>query len=115
MTWYQRKGNKYGAKTCHYNGVSYHSKKEAGYAAELDLRVKAKDIKAWRRQVKVSLDMNGFHIANYFCDFVIEHNDGSEEYVEVKGFVTEIYRLKRLVLEATFLHDNPGIKYTVIT
>lgn len=112
--WYQRKGNKFGAKSSTYNGINYHSKKEAGYAAELDLLLKAGEIKEWTRQIKISLDVNGRHITNYYCDFRVITKDGSEELHEVKGFETEVYRLKRLLLEATYLFENPGIKYIVI-
>lgn len=115
MTWYQRRGSKYGAKTQQYEGRTYHSKKEAGYAASLDLLKKAGEIQGWEPQVKVSLDVNGRHICNYYCDFKVTMKDGSIELHEVKGFCTEVYRLKRLLLEATVLHDHPEIKYVVIT
>ena len=114
MTWFQRRGSKYGAKTQQYDGHTYHSKKEAGYAASLDLMKRAGEIKEWKRQVKISLDVNGMHIANYFCDFEVTMADGSTELHEVKGFDTEIYRLKRLLLEATLLKERPDIKYVVI-
>jgi hypothetical protein len=94
MTWYQKSGNKYHAKRHEYNGVVYHSKMEAAYAQELDLRVRGKDIKEWERQVKISLDVNGYHIANYYIDFVITHNDDTKEYVEIKGFETWEWRYK---------------------
>lgn len=90
------------------------SKFEAGYAAELDLRLKAGDIKAWERQFKISLDVNGRHICNYYCDFRILHNDGTYELVETKGVETETYRLKRKLLEAVWLPENLDHSYTVI-
>lgn len=98
----QRYGNKYGAKSHIYNGLSYHSKKEAGYAAELDIRKKAGDISDWERQIKISLDVNGHHIANYYVDFLILHNDQTREYVEVKGFETPEWKLKWSLFEALF-------------
>ena len=110
----QRYGNKYGAKSQTYDGLSYHSKKEAGYAQELDLRVKAKDIKSWRRQVKIPIEVNGFFICNYYIDFVITHNDGWEEWVEVKGFETEVWRLKWKLTEAIFDKDFPERVLTVV-
>jgi hypothetical protein len=58
--------------------------------------------------------MNGFHIANYYCDFLATFADDHQELIEVKGFETEIYRLKRKILEATYLHDHPEITYVVI-
>ncbi len=108
-----RYGSKYGAERQLYNGCTYHSKKEAGYAAELDLRKKAGDIKDWSRQVKISLDVNGHHITNYFVDFMIEHNDTSIEYVEVKGFSTDVWRLKWALFEALF-SSLPNVALTVV-
>jgi hypothetical protein len=43
-------------------------------------------------------------------DFRITHPDRSEEFIEVKGFPTPIWRLKRKLVEA--LH--PNIRYTVV-
>lgn len=111
--WYQKRGSKYGAKSTEYEGNVYHSKKEAGYAKELDLRVRAKDIKGWRRQVKIPLDVNGYHICNYYIDFIIEHNDGTLEYTEVKGFETDTWRMKWKLFEALY-GDREGIKLTVV-
>lgn len=105
-----KKRNKYGAIKQTYNGYSYHSKKEASYAAELDLRKKAKDIKDWKRQVKVEFNINGIHICNYFVDFVIIHNDGNEEWVEVKGFMTNIGLFKTRMFKALY----PKRKFTII-
>ena len=104
--------NKYSNKKTEHNGIYYHSKKEAGEAAELDLRKQAGDIKDWERQVKISLDVNGYHIANYFIDFVIYHNDESKEYLEIKGFETEVWRLKWKLFEALYSQDK-NIRLTV--
>ena len=90
------------------------AKKEAKYAEDLDWRVKGKDIKSWERQKKISLDVNGKHIANYYIDFVIHHNDGSREYVEVKGFATEVWRLKWKLFEALIDEIDPGMEITVV-
>lgn len=116
MTWYLRKGNKYHNISSTYDGIQYHSKKEAGYAAELNLRKKAGDIKDWERQVPLSLDVNGFHICNYYIDFIVHHNDGLLEYVEIKGFETDVWRLKFKLAEALLSERiNKGeIKLTVI-
>lgn len=113
--WYQRNSkNKYRSVSSSYNGIQFHSKAECAYAIELDMRKKAGDIKDWSRQIKVSLDVNGYHITNYFVDFEITHNDDSSELIEVKGFETEVWRLKRKLLEATYLFQNPLVKYTVV-
>lgn len=105
--------SKFGNVKSEHNGIQYHSKRECGYAAELDLRLKAKDIKSWERQIKISLDVNGYHIANYFIDFVIHHNDGIKEYVEVKGFETETWKLKWKLFESLYSGD-PMVKLTIV-
>lgn len=114
MIYYQRKQNKYNAKSIYYKGEFYHSKKEAAYAMELDLRVKAKEVIRWERQVKISLDIGDYHITNYFVDFRVYLKNGDIELTEVKGFETEIYRLKRKLLEAIYLPAHPEESYVVV-
>lgn len=116
MVYMQYSGNKYHAKSTQYAGQVYHSGLEASYAAELDLRVKAKDIKSWDRQIKLDLKINGQHITNYYIDFIIHHNDGSREFVETKGYATDLWRIKWLILEATFdnFKEHPDDKLSVI-
>ena len=105
--------SKYGNVKKIFGGRAYASKKEARYAQELELRIKAKDIKSWKPQVKIDLQSNGHHICNYYIDFMIEHNDGLIEYVEVKGFATEVWRLKWKLCEAQY-GKNPNYKLTIV-
>lgn len=108
-------GNKYGAKSQYYGGSFYHSTGERDYAQGLDLRLKAKDIKSWRRQVKIDLSVNGKHITFYYMDFEITHNDGSIELVEYKGMVTDSFRLKFSLLEALKEQIYPnGVTITLV-
>ena len=52
MVWVQKNRHSFSAaKRTDYNGAVYDSKLEAGYAQELDLRIRAKDLKSWERQV----------------------------------------------------------------
>ena len=95
-------GNKYRAKSTIYNDKTYHSKFEAGYAESLDWMLKNKEIKGWERQVKLELKVNGFHITNYYIDFIITHLDGTKEFVECKGYETNEWLTKWRLLEATF-------------
>lgn len=106
--------NKYGAVRQTYNGYSYHSKKEAAFAQELDWRVKAKDIKRWERQKKIELKVYEKLICNYFIDFVVYHNDDTKEYVEVKGFETDVWRLKWKLFEAIYKVKEPASKLTIV-
>ena len=116
MVYMQYNGNKYHSKTTQVDGITYHSKLEAAYAQELTLRQRAKDIKSWERQVKLDLKVNGQHITNYYIDFIVHHNDGSREFVEVKGFEQEVWKMKWKILEATFedFKEHPDDRLTVI-
>ena len=51
------------------DGITFHSKKEANRWSELQLLVRAGEIRDLKRQVKYSLDVNGVHICNYYADF----------------------------------------------
>jgi hypothetical protein len=110
---YFRTRTKYNNKRSEYNGGFYHSKFESKVAQDLDLKKHAGEIKSWERQVKISLDVNGYHICNYYMDFVITHNDGNLEYLEVKGFFTEVFKLKWKLFEALY-KDKPDIILTVL-
>jgi hypothetical protein len=87
------------------------SKFEAGRAQELELLKRAGEIKDFREQVKIPLEVNGYHICNYFIDFVVDHNDGTTEYIETKGYATDVWKLKWKMFEA--LYDKPDTKLTV--
>lgn len=104
------KRNKFNAQTASYNGYTYHSKKEASYAMELDWRVKAKEVRSWTRQHKFELYVNGNFICNYYIDFRAEMKDGSFEYIEVKGFETDVWRLKWRITESIFDELTKGEK-----
>lgn len=88
------------------------SKFEAGKARELGLLQKAGEIKSFQEQVKIPLVVNGYLIANYYIDFVIEHNDGTTEYLETKGYATDTWRLKWKLFEALY-SDMPNVVLAV--
>ena len=98
--------NKYGARTCSYGGSIYHSRREAAFAMELDAlkaaRSKKERVSEWKRQVKVSLDVNGKHVCNYYVDFKVTYADGREEWIEVKGFTTPEFKLKERLFRAIY-------------
>jgi hypothetical protein len=109
--------NKYHAKKTEYNGVLYHSQREAAYAVELDLlkRARGKDrIASWRRQIRIPLLVNGMKICDYVVDFELTFPDGSIELVEIKGFETAIFKLKLKLFRASWLRDNPTVKYSIV-
>jgi len=100
MTWTQRRGSKYGAKKTVTGGRQYDSKKEAGYSQTLRLRLIAGEIKEVRPQVTLRLFCYGVRVCNYRMDFVVVTKDGTIELHEVKGFATDVWKLKWKILEA---------------
>jgi len=99
--------NKYRNVKQTYKGYSYMSKREAQKAFELDMLLKAGEIKSWERQKKIELfGENGSHICNYYIDFVIHHNDGTTEFTEIKGFRTDVWRLKWKLFEDKYGKDH---------
>ncbi len=93
-----------------YNGRQYHSKAEAEYAQQLDFLKKAGAVAAWIHQVSMDIKVNEVPICKVVVDFQVWHSDGTVEYVEIKGFETATWRLKKRLLLACY----PGICYTVI-
>lgn len=98
----EEKRAKYHNRPQTYNGITYHSSLESYYAAELDWRVKSKELVSWERQVKLDLRVNGEHITNYYMDFVELYPDGHRQFTECKGLEMEVWKMKWRILEATF-------------
>lgn len=110
--------NKYGAIRQTYDGYSYDSKFEAHCAHELDLLVKAKQIKGWDRQFKVEMIAYNEHgepvmRKNHKIDFRIHELDGTFRLIEAKGVETQDYKDRREWLEKLWLPVNPDYTYEV--
>ena len=92
--------NKYNARKTKYNGRYYDSALEAAYAENLDWLIKAGEIEKWEPQHKIDLRVNEVHIANYYVDFKVFYPDGHHEYHEVKGYETDVWRMKWRLAQA---------------
>lgn len=101
------------AKKTVVDGIKYDSKFEASYARDLQLQAKAKQIAGFEAHVRLPLIVNGFHVSDYYIDFVVDHLDGTKEYVETKGLKTAVWVLKWKCLEA-MTHDDPMIRMTLV-
>lgn len=106
--------NKYGAKKTNFGGRKYDSKGEAGYAEQLEWRKKAGEIKEIIPQFKVSLDVEGKHICNYYVDFKVITKYDSVEFHEYKGYATEVWKMKWKLFEALIDKIEPGAELIVI-
>lgn len=96
------KGNstKYGNKWCIIDGIKFQSIKEGGYYQFLKSEKQQKKIKDFKRQVTFRLEVNGTLVCRYIADFVVTYNDGSKKVIDVKGFKTDVYKLKKSLMFA---------------
>lgn len=109
-----KKKNKYGAKKQSYNGNKYDSTFEAKVAEELDWRLKAGELIEVRRQVKCTLNVRTVFITNYYVDFRTVDKHGQVNYIEVKGFETAEWKLKKRLFIALLPVMDPGATYEII-
>lgn len=101
-----RTKSKYNNKSKYYRGRLYDSIREANHAEELDWRIKAGEIKEVIPQFKIEIKIGGKHICNYYIDFKVVKSDNEIEYHEVKGFETDLWRLKWKLAEALYPEYN---------
>jgi hypothetical protein len=99
---YGRHHSKFHSQWTEYKGVKYASKREAAYAAELDLLIKAKQIKNWRRQVRFPLIVNEIPVSTYVVDFEVILPNGLCELHETKGYKTDVFKLKFALFKALY-------------
>ena len=109
----QRRAGKYGVARAAdrvFEGQLYDSKLEMAYAQRLEamrgaavLHYRVKDVV---RQVSVKLEVNGILICRYIMDFVVTYGDGRIEWVEVKGFETDVWKLKAALFRAIYPERN---------
>ena len=89
---------KYNNQKTIYKGKKYDSKKEAQYAAYLENEKKAGRVKKIEEQVKLYIIPPGngrVRALCYIADFKVTFCDNSVVYYDVKGFKTEVYKLKK--------------------
>ena len=113
---YTTRYSKFGAKKTEYKGRKYDSKYEAKVAYELDMRLMAGEFVSVEPQCRIKLYCylpNGERadLFTYICDFKCERPDGSFLLVEAKGYVTDIYRTKRKILDLVWLPDHPEYSF----
>jgi hypothetical protein len=90
------------------DGIVFDSKAEARRYAELNLLEKNNEISDLRLQPEFDCVVNGQKICTYKADFdywIREEFSPDDKYIveDVKGFRTQVYRLKKKLVEA--LHD----------
>lgn len=105
---------KYGNQKSVVDGIKFDSQKEARYYQELKLLKRAGEIEDFELQPEFVL-LPGFKTGDgakireikYRADFKIIHKDGTIEVVDVKGYKTEVYKLKKKL----FLYRFPWVRF----
>jgi hypothetical protein len=111
------KSSKFGNVKVEIDGYKFDSRKESEFYGSLKIKKQAGLIKDFKMQVPYNIVVNNIHIANYFLDFEVENNDGTIEYIDIKGkdkktnkFIkTGVFALKKRLVEAIY-----GIKISMI-
>lgn len=98
------RGGKFGNIRRHeVDGIVFHSPIEARRYTDLRQRERLGEISSLERQVPYRFDEQGRHCFTYLADFVYVVTATGETVVEdVKGMPTDIYRLKKKLIEARF-------------
>ena len=87
--------SKYNSKKIQVDGITFDSKDEAKYYEALKIRKAKGEILNFELQPRFTLTnsfkKNGktYRAITYTPDFTVYHNDGSVEYVDVKGMTTQ--------------------------
>jgi hypothetical protein len=95
-----RRRSKFGNVRTEVDGIKFHSKKEAArYEVLRDMQA-AGSVTNLRLQVPFRLFVNGKLVCKYISDFVYTNADGVEIVEDVKGRLTDVYRLKKKLMKA---------------
>ena len=102
---------KYNNKKPEIDGVTFDSQKEANYYVKLKLMKRAGKVERFELQPEfVLLDPKNDRVTGrgikYRADFKIVWEDGLEEIIDVKGYKTNIYKLKKKLLLARYPEIN---------
>ena len=112
----RRTKSKYGNKKVKIDGLTFDSKAEALYYSELKIRQKTGEILFFRVQPRYRL-LDGFEKdgkrhrpIDYIADFEIHHKDGSIEVVDIKGYKTDVFRIKEKMFNKKYPHKLSVLK-----
>lgn len=79
------------------DGIRFDSKKEAEYYKKLKLLQESGEVSFFLRQVPIH-----FSGGKYVADFLVVYADGTAKIVDVKGVETEVFKLKKRIIEAEY-------------
>lgn len=97
--------SKYNAKKIEIDGIEFDSKDESRFYLYLKDKKAKGEIRDFGLQQKFELipkfekDGKKYRAMTYTPDFVIFHNDGTEEYIDVKGFSTQQGEMRKKLFD----------------
>lgn len=109
-----RKKSKYNNIKTTVDGIEFDSKREAEYYCQLKLLKQAGEIRDIGLQPRFELqpgfNKNGkrFRPITYVADFVITNNDGTTDVVDIKGFETQVFKIKQKLFE--YMYPDLSLK-----
>lgn len=80
------------------DGIKFASKKEAAYYDRLKIKQKAGTVLFFLRQTAFHLPGN----ITYRTDFQVFKSDGTVHFVDVKGFETKEFKIKKKMVESIY-------------
>lgn len=103
--------SKYRARLTEVDEIKFSSAKEAKYYKYLKILKRVGDVKEFQLQPRFELQPS-FKYAGvtmrpiyYVADFLVEYTDGSRKVIDVKGYKTDVYKLKKKL----FLYKYPDV------
>lgn len=90
--------HKFHAKPTELDGIKFSSKKEAKRYSELKMLKDSSEVLFYLRQVPFHLPGN----VRYVCDFMVFWSNGEITIEDVKGMKTDMYIVKKKILEDTY-------------
>lgn len=98
------KKNKYGAVRKEVDGHVFHSAAEARRYQQLKVELDIGLITGLELQKRFQLKPYGVHVCDYVADFYYWRN-GVEVIEDVKGYKTDVYRIKKKLVKACIWKD----------
>jgi len=90
--------SKYKNKYTVIDGIKFQSIKEANKYSELKMLKLTGEIKFFLRQVPFDLPGN----IKYKLDFLVFWSDGKISFIDVKGFKTQVYKIKKKQIKSLY-------------
>lgn len=109
--------SKYGNRKVELDGQTFDSLAESRYYKQLKWLEEHKEILFFRLQPRYMLqeafekDGKKHRRIDYIADFEIHHLDGSIEVVDVKGALTDVFRIKEKMFNKKYPHKLTLVKY----